>query len=130
VISIISFEYINEYGIATRTQTFEYINKYGSPSRTRLCTQMSEYWMATRTRLCTQISEKLAQYRWDIRYSDLRGHCIRLCVATAARSKKRAHSANESLEAGDPSTVYSKKELAPLCNSSLALPSGRRQILG
>ena len=30
----------------------------------------------------------------------LRGHCIRLYVAAA---KKRAHSANESREAGDPS---------------------------
>jgi hypothetical protein len=39
------------------------------PSRTRLCTQISEYGMATRTRLCTQSSEKLAQYRWDIRYN-------------------------------------------------------------
>ena len=36
------------------------------------------------------------------RYSNLRGHCIRLYVAAA---QKHAHSANESREAGDPS-VY------------------------
>ena len=37
------------------------------------------------------------------RYSNLRGHCIRLYVAAA---KKHAHSANESREAGDPSVKY------------------------
>ena len=40
----------------------QYINKYG---------------MATRTRLCTQISEKLAQYRWDIWYVQLNEKSIK-----------------------------------------------------
>ena len=37
------FEYINKYGLPSRTQKFEYINEYGMSTSTCLCTQISEY---------------------------------------------------------------------------------------